>query len=69
MDRAIQYVVYRFAPGERIDIGDPSHIVAITREPMLRLPYPTGKQKYTYMVTALDHLQNESLPVKKKIKL
>ncbi|MCQ2196073.1 MAG: family 10 glycosylhydrolase [Bacteroidaceae bacterium] len=69
MDRAIQYVVYRFAPGERIDIGDPSHIVAITREPMLRLPYPTGKQKYTYMVTALDHLQNESLPVKKKIRL
>ncbi len=69
MDRAVQYVVYRFAPGERIDIGDPSHIVAITREPMLRLPYPTGNQKYTYMVTALDHLQNESLPVKKKIKL
>ncbi len=69
MDRAIQYVVYRFAPGERIDTDDPSHIVAITREPMLRLPVMDGKQKFTFVVTALDHLQNESKPVKKSIKL
>jgi hypothetical protein len=36
---------------------------------MLRLPYKDGKTKYTYVVTALDRLQNESKLVKRKVKL
>lgn len=69
MDRAVQYVVYRFAPGERVNIQDPSHIMAITRNTFYALPYESGKTKYTYVVTALDRLSNESGAVKKKVKL
>ncbi len=68
-DRACQYVVYRFAKGEKTDISDPSHIVAITRDTFLRLPYSDGRLRYTYVVTALDRLSNESKPVKVKVKL
>jgi hypothetical protein len=69
MDKANQYVVYRFAPGEKVDISQSSHIVAITRDTYYRLPYQDGKTKYTYIVTALDRIQNESKVVKKKIAL
>ena len=69
MDRAVRYVVYRFADGEDVDIDDPSHIVAITAYPWYKLPYADGKTKYRYVVTALDRLHNESKSAKKKIKL
>ncbi len=69
MDMAHQYVVYRFAKGEDIDTNNPSHIVAVTSEPHIKLPYTNGKTKYTYVVTALDRMSNESKPVKKKVKL
>ena len=69
MDKAVQYVVYRFAAKEKIDLNDPSHIVGITRDTFFNLPYEDGKVKYQYVVTALDRLHNESLPVKKKVKL
>ncbi|MCQ2266857.1 MAG: family 10 glycosylhydrolase [Bacteroidaceae bacterium] len=69
MERAHQYVVYAFAKGEKVDINDPSHIMAITNEPMYKLPFEHGQHKYTYVVTALDRLHNESKAAKKKIKL
>ena len=69
MDEAVQYVVYRFTNKEKIDIEDPSKIVAITRDNFILLPYDEGKIKYQYVVTALDRLHNESKPVKKKVKL
>ena len=62
-------MVYRFAPGEKVDTSDPSKIVAITRQTFVSLPYEDGETKYTYAVTALDRMQNESKPVKKKVKL
>jgi uncharacterized lipoprotein YddW (UPF0748 family) len=68
-NKATTYVVYRFAKGEKVSIDDPSHIVAITTNTFYKLPYINGQNKYTYIVTALDRLQNESKPVKKKIKL
>ena len=68
-DEAVKYVVYRFAAGEKVDINDPSKMVAITTATYYKLPYADGKQKYTYVVTALNRLQNESKVVKKKIKL
>lgn len=69
MNRAVQYVVYRFDAKEKVDIDDPSHIVAITRDNFYKLPYETGKTKYRYVVTALDRLHNESKSVGKKVKL
>ncbi|MBR0042312.1 MAG: family 10 glycosylhydrolase [Bacteroides sp.] len=69
MNRAVQYVVYRFEGKEKVNIGDPSKIVAITRNTFYKLPYDDGNTKYRYVVTALDRLHNESKPVKKKVKL
>ncbi len=69
MDKAVQYVVYRFARKEKVNIDDASKIVAITRDTYYKLPYEDGKTKYVYVVTALDRLQNESALAKKKVKL
>lgn len=69
MDRAVQYVVYRFDGKEKVNIDDASHIVAITRNNFYKLPYDDGKTKYRYVVTALDRLYNESKSVSKKVKL
>ncbi len=69
MDKAVQYVVYRFDNKEKVNIDDPSHIVAITRNNFYKLPYENGKTKYRYVVTALDRLHNESKSVDKKVKL
>ena len=69
MNRAVQYVVYRFNDKEKVNIDDPSHIVSISRDYFYNLPYVDGKTKYLYVVTALDRLHNESKSVGKKIKL
>ncbi len=69
MDKAMQYVVYRFAKGEKVNLNDASHIVAITRDNFYVLPYDNGKTKYQYVVTALDRLHNESKAAKKSVKL
>ena len=52
MNRAVQYVVYRFNDKEKVNIDDPSHIVAITRDNFYKLPYEDGKTKYRNVVTA-----------------
>lgn len=64
-----KYVVYRFEKGEKIDLDNPTKIVAITPETMYRLPYAGGNRAYVYVVTALDRMSNESKGVKVKIKL
>lgn len=69
MNRAVQYVVYRFDAKEKVDISNPAHIIAITRDNFYKLPYEDGKTKYRYVVTALDRLHNESKTVAKKVKL
>lgn len=66
-DKATKYVVYRFAKGEHVDVNDASHIVTITPNTYFELPQLEGK--YTYLVTALDRMANESKPKKKKVKL
>ena len=68
-DKAVKYVVYRFKNGENINTEDPSKIVCVTENTFYTLPYQDGKTKYTYAVTALDRMQNESKVVKKKVKL
>ena len=69
MDRACRYVVYRFEDGEPIDLNYAENIVAITPYTFYKLPYEDGSRKYTYVVTALDRLQNESKKVKEKVRL
>ena len=66
---ARQYVVYRFGRGEKVRTDDASHIVAITPNTFYQLPYDKGTEKYTYVVTALDRLQNESKARKRTVKL
>ena len=68
-DEATQYVVYRFAKGEKVNTNDASKIVAITPETFCKLPYEDGKQKYVYAVTAINRLQNESKVRKKTVRL
>ena len=68
-DEPVKYVVYRFNKGEKINIEDATKIVAITDRTYYKLPYVNGKQKSTYVVTALDRLQTESKAVKKSVKL
>ena len=68
-DVAKNYVVYRFAKGEKVNLDDPSKIVAITNKTYYELPYRNGETKYTYVVTALDRMQNESKGKKAKVKL
>lgn len=69
MQRPVQYVVYRFENKEKVDLDDATKIVAITRDCHYQLPYEDGKNKYRYVVTAVDRMQCESKPVSKKIKL
>lgn len=68
-DDVNRYVVYRFAKGEKVDLDEASHILAITPDTYYRLPYQGGETKYTYVVTSLDRVGNESKGVKKKVKL
>lgn len=69
MDQARQYAVYCFPQGEKIDLNSPQHMIAVTSATMFKLPYKNGNSKFTIVVTALDRLQNESKPVKVKVKL
>lgn len=64
-----RYVVYRFEKGEKIDLNNASKIVAVTYDTSLKLPYKGGRTQYTYVVTALDRMSNESKGKKKKVKL
>ena len=67
--KAEKFVVYRFAKGEKVDLDDASKIVDITDKFYYKLPYEYGREKFTYVVTALNRIQNESKPAIKKIKL
>lgn len=68
-DEAVKYVVYRFAKGQRADLNNAQAIVCVTPDTFLKLPYDKGAHAYTYVVTALDRMSNESKGVKKKVKL
>lgn len=57
---ATYFVVYRFGKKEKIDLENPAHIVAITRNTYYKLPYDEGDTRYRYVVTAVDRFHNES---------
>lgn len=66
---ASYFVVYRFADKEPVDLTNPAKIVKITRKSSYLLPYNDGKQKFRYIVTAVDRFHNESSGKGKKVKL
>ncbi len=63
------YVVYRFAKGQRENLDNAQHIVGITRDTFLALPYEGGRNEYKYVVTAVDAFHNESKGRSTKVKL
>ena len=69
LDKANWYAIYRFKKGEKVDLGNNNNLLTLTQSTMYKLPYENGKTKYTYVVTALDRLQNESSGVSVKVKL
>ena len=56
-------------PIQPVDFKDSKNIYCITQNTFLNLEYKGGETRYVYYVTALDRLQNESKPVKKKVSL
>ena len=68
-DEPVRYVVYRFAKGEKVNLNNPAHIVGITSNCFFPLAYEQGKNKFTYVVTTLGHLQDESKGRRKTVKL
>lgn len=64
-ETAFGYVIYRFNENEPIDFDNPQHILHISYDgkatsyldPLIR-----SGAKYTYVVTALDRIKNESTP-------
>ena len=68
MDAPHRYVVYCFRKGEKVELDNPGNILAITSKTFFRLPKDmTGK--YTFVVTVLDRMQNESKGCKCKVEL
>ena len=67
-DAAAGYAIYRFGPGDKVDINDVTKLVTITNDTHYELPREEWGSKVTYAVTALDRMQNESSCKKVKVK-
>jgi len=63
------YVVYRFPSGQKTDTENAQNIVAITRNNYVELPYERRRNKYKYVVTAVDAFHNESKGKSKTVTL
>ena len=65
---AYGYVIYRFAEGEEIKISQPKNILKISfdaKQTSFSDFSVLPDSRYTYVVTALDRLKNESLDTTK----
>ncbi|TAG68633.1 MAG: glycoside hydrolase, partial [Runella slithyformis] len=69
-DEARTYAVYRFDENQNPRLDDPRRLIAFCYEAQTRLQDRTAQrnQRYTYLVTALDRLHNESEPVQINVK-
>jgi len=63
------FCVYKFKKGEKVDISDASHLFLRTVNPSFIDEDVANAPKYTYVVTSIDALGNESVPVKKSFKV
>lgn len=62
------FVIYRFKRGEKIDLDNPSKIMAFTRYTECYLPTDTKNTKYRFVITSVDRFHNESKGKKITIK-
>ncbi|MEJ7780367.1 MAG: family 10 glycosylhydrolase [Daejeonella sp.] len=69
-DVAYGYIIYRFNKGSKIDLNDPENILKINFNSNTTFIDETAEsgKKYTYVVTAIDRIKNES-PRSNKIKV
>lgn len=63
------FCVYRFVQGERVDISDCSHLIARTRQTEFFDTDIARSTKFTYVVTTVDAVGNESGTAKKSFKV
>ena len=63
-----RFVVYCFAKGEKVNLDSAENILAITSKTFYKLPKELSG-KYTFVVTVLDRMQNESKGRKCKVEL
>lgn len=63
------FCVYRFLKGEKVNIDDCSHLLARTQNTDFYDVDTARSTKYTYVVTAVDAVGNESRMVKKSFKV
>lgn len=61
-NEALRYAVYRFGPGEEINLSDPSKILCVITEKQYLDADDKNHKNYSYAITALDRLWNESKP-------
>ncbi len=63
------YCIYRFTKDEKINLNDPSKIVARTRNVYYKLPYVNGSSSFKYVVTTINRFNSESAASSKTVKL
>ncbi|MGC4079394.1 MAG: family 10 glycosylhydrolase [Rubrivivax sp.] len=56
----ISYAVYRFGPNEHVDLNANEHIISVQNTTGFSDKEAKATDRYTYVVTALDRLWNES---------
>ncbi len=65
MQEAAFFGVYRFPQGIKADLNNSAYLLKIVSEPRYFLTAVKGKKsKYKYVITAIDHCWNESVPSK-----
>lgn len=69
LQRPRYFCVYKFRKDEKVQPGDPSHLYLRTTSTDFYDKEVSTSSKYTYVVTAIDAVGNESNPVKKSIKV
>ncbi len=65
MNRAVSYAIYRSDDSGKLDTRDSRYLVTVTRDCSYVLP--KDALGHTYVITALDRLQNESKGVKVRL--
>lgn len=59
-ERASYYVLYRFQGNQAVHLNDPAYIVSLLKEPEYVDYSVQPGEKYTYVLTSMDRLHNES---------
>lgn len=67
-DVANRFAIYRFEKGAPVNLNDVTALQAVVYDTTYPIPY-VKDQKYTYVVTALDRVGNESKGKKKTVSL